>query len=449
VTSGIKQKTLAIFLIGLGLISLGLLVGGVVSTRAWAEDYKPQVDTRYDLFAAKDAGKQIRFMGTKSNAEVSAAMKKMNEIDPVTGKSLNQLIDEEAGGLAEVMKAIVIHETSGEWKSVLELGGGGAICAYQIDPGTLPDVAKALGYKSTQAAGIAIKGNLRECVKAGKWVLDQKMDGVSQDVALCRYNGQTTMLKANKDKCWASVEYNVIISILKYGYVVVDVNNDKKSDKYNTYTIKSATGEVLAEGLNCQDHTAYNLAKALSAMADYYQVYTSEVRETAHVQGVQSRMDSTIRSEPYVGIPPSVGKTFCVDDIVGKMSIIAALMNAGTMVVVMLSDMLTGLLNQLCTYAVSAMKAAVDTLMNSICLPMPDLSYSMSLPSMKRKSCDGISMMGGLVVNSGTLTAEQVKAGVDSLISGVPGIDSLPTITWSSPSLSAPLRAIFGSKPPP
>jgi len=442
VTGKKAHNVIAMILMGLCLIGTWLVVGGVTSRQALgAADgtILAPYDDRYDLIAAKDKGKQIKYLTIRAKPEVDAALALMNQVDPVSGMSPNQMIDSKGGGLADILRAIVIHEASGVWKAK-EAGNGGALCAFQIDPGTLPDVAKALGFKDTQSAGVALRNDLETCVLAGKWVLEQKLKGRSQDVALCMYNGQTTMLAANGNKCWASVEYRAIMEILGGKDLIYDVNNDKNSPHHGEITVMTSSGEVLATGLNCQDHTDYNLAKALADMADYYQIYTSEIRENTHVQVVQSMLSSGTR------VPPSIGKLWCVDDLLMSMDYVAALKAGVSLLAGPILAAISGFLDSLCNYAISAIKAAADTIMNSICLPLPDLSYSMSLPSLKRKGCNGLSLARAMAVQGGMLSPADVNLGLADFIKGVAGINSLSTQTWSSPSLAAPLRSIFGSK---
>ena len=280
------------------------------------------------------------------------------------------------------------------------------------------------------------------CVRAGYHVLTEKMNDPrakgSIDRALCLYGGQVTALKTY-DWCWAMDEYRYMVHIINKGPVLLDTNNDRKSPDYATTTVKAADGTVLGKSLNCQDHTTTRLAQAFAKMEDYYKMYTSEVREKTYTTGVLSMMSRNTRPIP------STGKLWCIDDVLFYFDLVRAAMDGATVMNAILVGLLAGVLDRLCEFVIESVLTVANNFLNSVCLPLPDFSFSISGPNLKKTGCNGISLGQALAVNGSTLTPEQVKAGMHEMYEGIPGINSLPSFSWGSPSLAGPLRAIFGS----
>ncbi len=57
--------------------------------------------------------------------------------------------------------------------------------------------------------------------------------------------------------------------------------------------------------------------------------------------------------------------------------------------------LLEGLITQICNYIVTA----INNLLASICIPVPNLSFSFSLPSLASESCDGFSLLNFMSIN--------------------------------------------------
>jgi len=89
------------------------------------------------------------------------------------------------------------------------------------------------------------------------------------------------------------------------------------------------------------------------------------------------------------GILPGLDKTFCLSDVKMYFDWTAGLLAGASMIDAAISSAISYFASTICNFAKSAIMSLVDSAMSLICIPLPDLSYSMSLPSLSRKSCNG------------------------------------------------------------
>jgi hypothetical protein len=268
--------------------------------------------------------------------------------------------------------------------------------------------------------------------------LNEAVRARGSEKATCQYNGQTTQLK-ELGWCWAQEEYKHMVSIIE-NPGIAEIDADKNSPTYAQATYMDGSGAVIGKTLNCQDHTD-TLAKALAKMADNYKVFTSDVREQTYYTSL--REDFGRRRNPL----PSVRDVWCINDIMVYMDVARALVDGIGVYEAFFVYVTSQILDKVCEYVMDTISTTIENFLSNICLPLPDLSYSLSLDTVKRKTCSGMTLSRAMAVNGGMLTQEDIRNGLDRLLSesGIPAINSLPSLTWQSPSIAGPLRAIFGS----
>jgi len=106
---------------------------------------------------------------------------------------------------------------------------------------------------------------------------------------------------------------------------------------------------------------------------------------------LQDTYDETIRqaSTQPTGPRESVKISMCLNDVLVYFDMMAGLMKAGKMLEKAIAGALAYFLNSVCTMVKDAILTTVQNALDLICIPLPNLGYSMSLPSVKRKSCSG------------------------------------------------------------
>jgi hypothetical protein len=90
----------------------------------------------------------------------------------------------------------------------------------------------------------------------------------------------------------------------------------------------------------------------------------------------------------------------CILKIKGYFDVLAGILSGTlSLVATAILNALYAVLNMVCKYIVTS----INNLLASVCLPIPNLSLSMSLPSLKIQSCDGISLQNLISVKGTTL----------------------------------------------
>lgn len=105
----------------------------------------------------------------------------------------------------------------------------------------------------------------------------------------------------------------------------------------------------------------------------------------------QNSWDASMRN--YAQNPrgpiPGVKATFCIGDVLFYFNLVTALLAGGSLIEGAIAAAIAYFANAMCELAKDALLAVANYALNLICIPLPDLSYSMSLPSIERKSCNG------------------------------------------------------------
>lgn len=88
----------------------------------------------------------------------------------------------------------------------------------------------------------------------------------------------------------------------------------------------------------------------------------------------------------------------CIREIIGYFDILKNILS-GTLSLV--ATAVLSLMNWLVSYVCKFIITGINNLLASVCLPVPNLNLSMSLPSLESKSCDGISLQNVISVRGG------------------------------------------------
>jgi hypothetical protein len=90
----------------------------------------------------------------------------------------------------------------------------------------------------------------------------------------------------------------------------------------------------------------------------------------------------------------------CIIKIMGYLDVIQKVLSGAlSLIATAVLGLVTWLIGYVCKYVVTT----INNLLASICLPIPNLSLSMSLPSLQSKSCDGISLLNVISVKGSSL----------------------------------------------
>jgi len=377
--------------------------------------------------------KQPRWVEPESDATIKLALARLNDLGYIA------IIDEIGGSYKTILKAIAIHESGGGIK--LENKKSGALCAFQVMPANIRAIAKQQ-HVDPDILTQRLRVDKRYCVELGLRFLKEAIASRgSLELGLCQYNGQISMLKDLK-WCWAVEEYTIMSKSID-GTRISEIVTDKTSPDFTDVVHKDEGGAVIGTTLNCHDRTE-TLAKALNKMSDNYKIYTSGIREEVYYDSI--RQQASQKESPI----PSAKKLMCIDDITAFMDMSRGLMKGVKALDALFSYIVKQVLDAACNWAIDNLVTPIENFMDSICLPIPDLSYSMSMKSVKRKGCNGVSLGQALVESGAGLTPQDIQNGMHNLysMSGVPAINSIPSFSWQTPSFAAPLRAIFGSANP-
>lgn len=415
---------------GAGLVVFGGLIK-MPAAHAAITEHDQYVYSTADATIYKD--RQLKWAVPESAAAVEAGLQTLK------AEGYSDIIDRVAGGKASLMKAIAIHE-SGAGKFTYNQKSG-ALCAFQIMPQNIEAFAKEEGIKPGEMT-FRIMTNKEACVRYGLRILNEAI-GSKGDLAMCQYNGQISMMR-DTGSCWAKVEYDCMVSIIEGRECKSFVNADKSSPSYGEATFVDSTGAVLGKTLVCKDRLNAT-ARSLAKMADAYKVYSGNIAQETFLTAYHKAMES---GSSRLG---SVKDTWCLNDILFYMDIIRGLMSGLDAYVALFAYLTVQLGDMVCDYIKNAIITPINNILDSACLPMPDLSASLSMGAVARKACNsGISMGEAIAIQGGMLSQSQVEKGMGAFLEtlGIPTLNTSPSYTTAIPTIGAPLRALFGVKKP-
>lgn len=170
-----------------------------------------------------------------------------------------------------------------------------------------------------------------------------------------------------------------------------------------------------------------------AALAAYAQA--SEARDEAYKESI--REDVT---NPKKNIRGEIGTSYCIDKILLYFDIIRGLLAGASWIEGIIATLISTVFNAVCEYAVAAITTVVNNVLDSICIPIPSLSFSIDLPSIDRKSCDGLSLSD--VMGVGVTRASSLSTLVpDNFLSA-------PMTRWIEDSNLSDLEASIGISGP-
>ena len=344
--------------------------------------------------------------------------KRINAVHGTSPRTLYQAINDAApdAKTRDVLLAIAIHESDGVYWRFRDVKTDNAYCAFQITPdkngGANDTVDNAMAYESNSGHGHVYSGRTGGayppaqradyeqllladpdvCARAGYATLKQKAGNgdVASPAALCHYGGQPLIGKTLDGRssgdmgghCTASIELTVIIALLE-GKTVEYVRHDNPdNENYSDVTIK-VDGQELPWVLTCMDPSR-SLARALANAAKAYQGAA-----LVNARGTWKSSIDAQNNNPTPNPYGDVKKTQCISLINNFFNTIQKFLSDGLGIQQMIISLINNLVNQACQYVANAINSALA----SVCIPIPKLSLSLSLPSNSTKSCDGLSLL--------------------------------------------------------
>lgn len=95
----------------------------------------------------------------------------------------------------------------------------------------------------------------------------------------------------------------------------------------------------------------------------------------------------------------NIKDTYCIGRVMLYFDIVRALLAGAAWIEGVIAMIVSEIFNTICEYAISTVLNYVNIALNKICIPIPRISFNMSLPSADRESCNGISLADAMDVN--------------------------------------------------
>ena len=132
-------------------------------------------------------------------------------------------------------------------------------------------------------------------------------------------------------------------------------------------------------------------------------VQTHEASAIARVQEAWTQNINADQTNPQKNIRGDVKKRSCIGYVFTIMDTIRGLISKVSAIEAMIEAIVKTLLEQVCNY----IAAAINNVLASVCLPIPNFGLSMSLPSMSSKSCNGLSLLSVIQMQSNSYTSNK------------------------------------------
>lgn len=261
--------------------------------------------------------------------------------------------------------------------------------------------------------------------------------------AQCYYAWQmTNYIKDNNyDHCHASVENEIYVSYLNGVDIRSKIasNIDQPDYSNNEVQVNGKTYSVLT----CQDRTQ-TLAQALAKASRTYRLQSAAITQETFYEDIQREKESGRKNHRG-----EIKQAYCIDNILGYFDLIRALLAGAEWIEALIGQIVEQVLDAICNWAAEAIVGGVESLLNSVCIPLPNISFELDLEGLQRESCNGWSLGEAIAVGTGGMSASDVMSGMNSALpdTGYTQLTPILSTRMESPDLMYPLRRFFGLTP--
>lgn len=341
---------------------------------------------------------------------------------------------------ADLLQVIAIRES--RCNPAAENDVSGALGIFQIIPSTIRGLARLYTGGNQDEIIRRIKNNPALNTRmASQDILEYHLRTYGPVGGQCYYAGQIRQFR-DTGSCYAYRENEAYRPLLRGGHYESTTVTDIDNPNYGNIEITSG-GQTFTT-LNCQDGSK-KLAQALAKSARAYRVGSAATTQEAFFAGLEA--DKALGADGGYHPRGSIKATYCISKLMWYFDFVRALLAGSAWIEGVIAQIVMTVLDSLCEYVIEAIVVPIENLLNSFCIPIPNISFEMNLDNLSRESCNGLTIGSAVAVGAGLLTPAEVQSGLHTaLTDAIPAINSLPTRRVESPNLAEPLRRLFGTR---
>jgi len=353
---------------------------------------------------------------TSAGAGIITQARVTGGLTTMEGNGLKSSIEGTGGGYAKELLAIAILESEGVLGAVNK--GGPAYCAFQIYHTNVPGRSAVNGVDGNTYVHKLLT-DPAFCAKEGAFILSDRIRIDGYEGGICSYAGyRDEYLK--KGSCKRLEYVKMIVSIIDND-IEYEVITDTGSADYGKTKVTTSRGEVLTV-LNCaqQDTTQKSFAKALAKARESYLTMTMK-----DIDDMAAKMNESAAASPPRAMGGKIEDMYCLWPYFDLAGAIRLLISQAMWV----EGFISAVIDQFLTYVCEYVREMVQGVLSAFCLPFPKITIGQDLESMKRTSCDGLSLGSVIAVQQKYVSLEQAV----QWLGGLPPTNAMPTTRPAAP----------------